>query len=388
VAAHPALAAFAAAAIAIGSAVAAVVVHNHSGGAAMSANPNHSALVPDLSRVVAGHFAAMPPPALPGAAQYDQATCPTASICYVVGSTPLAKGVSTVDAESLITSTHDGGTTWSTSTFPVGYLGGISCPTALDCYETRADGTYTTHDGTATWQRLTNPGGGNGRLGLATCPTARVCLAFVFAAASQTLWATSDGGGSWTPRAMPSSAPVRGVRTFVNAGYCLDAAHCWLVGSDTWFSADFGATWKVISPPRACGALVGGGCPNSWVSLNRVDFTSPTEGWVIGGRGCGQCQPYVAHTADGGATWSEADTRILQYASDIACIARTCIAVGESASGGDSIVLALTDGTRVRELRHVPGRMATVACDPTGATCVVAGSDANGAPSLLLDRGR
>jgi photosystem II stability/assembly factor-like uncharacterized protein len=220
-----------------------------------------------------------------------------------------------------------------------------------------------------------------------TCPTAHICLAFVDAAASQMLWATTDGGGSWTSRSTPTSAPARIAQTFFNNAYCLDAAHCWLVGSDTWFSADLGATWRVVSPPRACGSLVSG-CPNSWASLNLVDFTSPTEGWVVGGRGCGVCQPYVAHTADGGATWSEADTRILQDAVGIACIARTCILAGETASGGDSLVVSLTNGTQVRELQHVPGRMVTVACDPTGATCVVAGSDPSGAPSLLLDRGR
>lgn len=43
------------------------------------------------------------------------------------------------------------------------------------------------------------------------------------------------------------------------------------------------------------------------LSMQDLSWISPTEGWVLYRKGCGttSCQAYLAHTADGGATWQK-----------------------------------------------------------------------------------
>jgi hypothetical protein len=88
--------------------------------------------------------------------------------------------------------------------------------------------------------------------------------------------ATTDGGRTWTPVAVPEAA----VSLFF-----ADERTGWLVAPDSniWRTGDFGQKWIKLKP--APGAL-------------RVYFRDQKRGWAVGGN------KSVWQTADGGATWT------------------------------------------------------------------------------------
>ncbi len=146
------------------------------------------------------------------------------------------------------------------------------------------------------------------------------------------LLATSDGGDTWQPRALP--ADVREVHDVV----FVDAAHGWItaelgpVGGESvggiLATADGGATWATqwrapqtpvsalwfadaghgwaVANPAAGGTVLSttdGGA--TWTatltpgrSLTTISFAGTRDGWVAGQQGA-----YVYATTDGGATW-------------------------------------------------------------------------------------
>lgn len=87
--------------------------------------------------------------------------------------------------------------------------------------------------------------------------------------------ATTDGGRTWTPMAIPEIA----ISLFF-----LDEHTGWLVASNSiWRTGDFGQKWTRLKP-----------APNAL----RVYFRDEKRGWAVGGNKA------VWQTADGGATWA------------------------------------------------------------------------------------
>ena len=82
-----------------------------------------------LGSLLSAQFVSIPESMVPsGNVTYDDATCPSESRCYVVGSGP---------DDGVITTTDDGGRTWTTSKLPAtGQFTqfAVSCPTPSVCY--------------------------------------------------------------------------------------------------------------------------------------------------------------------------------------------------------------------------------------------------------------
>jgi photosystem II stability/assembly factor-like uncharacterized protein len=170
----------------------------------------------------------------------------------------------------------------------------------------------------------------------------------------------------------------------VAAAQCLDVAHCWVVGDDIWFTSDLGADWRDIAPKRPdCKEAICGGPSHT---LTDVEFTSPTDGWVVGGIPCGgygatQCASYLAHTTDGGSTWLEAPPAVSQrypFASDIACAGSHCVVAGSTFA--DSVLTVTEDGGGSwRQSQQVAGIVNALACSPDDGVCILAtGRDGHG----------
>ncbi len=73
-------------------------------------------------------------------------SCPTASVCFVVGRVDAATGPTPVAFQSI-----NGGSTWTRTTPPGFVVRSISCPTATTCVAVGHDGAASTTDGGRTW---------------------------------------------------------------------------------------------------------------------------------------------------------------------------------------------------------------------------------------------
>ncbi len=123
------------------------------------------------------------------------------------------------------------------------------------------------------------------------------------------LMRTEDGGQTWI-----NVLPGEQTPGVASQAYFLDADHAWLfigseVGSegDLLWTADGGQTWQTVS-----------------LSFHpiRMQFLSPTEGYILSSLGVGAGSMAVAlyHTTDGGLTWEQIftnDPNLLDASDDV-----------------------------------------------------------------------
>ena len=149
---------------------------------------------------------------------------------------------------------------------------------------------YTTSDGGATWQMSTPPD-----LGSATDQVVFADRDHGAYAVDRKVYLTVDGGSTWTSSTVPGPSGFD-----VGSLYMLDGRRIWaqLSGNgkaELWATTDGGATWSL----RLSGESD---------QLRRYTFVSETEGWgelgtIVSGR---LTDPKLVHTLDGGRTWASA----------------------------------------------------------------------------------
>jgi photosystem II stability/assembly factor-like uncharacterized protein len=189
--------------------------------------------------------------------------------------------------------TTDGGATWIGGT-PIqlyGQLSGVAFSGAGHAWAVGADYSgngqaallLATSDGGATWTRRA-----------ITATSALQQVQFVSATAGYVtgddgaVYSTTDGGATWTRTAAGASDVQLSGLSFV------DAQHGWVCGPQgnedfyggrCYATTDGGSTWKDVSPDKD-------------MVVTDCSFVSVTEGWVIAE------DDTLFHTTDGGATWS------------------------------------------------------------------------------------
>jgi photosystem II stability/assembly factor-like uncharacterized protein len=335
-----------------------------------------------LTSLVSGKFVPVAASMLPtGAATYDDATCPSATRCYVVG---------TGDGGGILTTSSDSGRTWSSAALPrtSGQTDfSISCPSVSVCYvggtnfsggttllTTRNSGTSWSVGEVPTGQIITSIG----------CGSANSCIALgsnIPTTDATSILTTSDGGKTWVLRPSPTNGLVS-VR-------CVDAGHCWAAGEGAWFTADLGATWSDKSPPLGppCHTFL---CTEYYSKTIDVEFQSRSDGWVVGGNQCGgmeatYCEGVAFHTTDAGATWTiSAASQSFPFGWQIACQSATCVVVDQGFTF--SVITTTTDnGSTFSQMQQLQTSINALACTPTYSLCIAAGG--NGTVPALLTLG-
>lgn len=148
---------------------------------------------------------------------------------------------------------------------------------------------FATHDGGKTWmeQKLAVPDGFS-EVMLTSTPPIFVSeqdgyMATEFAGVDQAflLYATHDGGQTWSPVKVPISGTDR--RLYWDF---VDSSHGFIAnGEELYRTEDGGATWKSVSSGSAL------------KDLAQLDFVSPQVGWAVSKKS-------VVMTTDGGLTWT------------------------------------------------------------------------------------
>ncbi|MEP7055749.1 MAG: sigma-70 family RNA polymerase sigma factor [Actinomycetota bacterium] len=321
-------------------------------------------------------FRAVDPSRLPAGAVFHGAACPSSRRCYAVAESPAA---------GVVTITTDSGRSWTGSTVPESAnLRAIACTTETACVVggTAALGQtavmLSTSDGGASWKSASVPA--DAIIGTIRCPDQTHCLAVGEDQRKRvpSVLSSTDGGRTWLRRAAPSTSGYAG---YLGGARCLDAAHCWVVGSGIWFTADLGQSFRDLTPSTpACKQQICGGPSHT---LTDVEFMTPTDGWIIGGVPCGgygvtQCPSYLAHTSDAGKSWrpaSDADANRYPFAMQIQCAASTCLVVGQTLA--ESVVTLTTNaGSDWRATQQVASFVNALACSPDRSLCVLAGGKA------------
>jgi photosystem II stability/assembly factor-like uncharacterized protein len=133
---------------------------------------------------------------------------------------------------------------------------------------------------------------------------------FVPAILGQVILHTQDGGQTWNEQysLTPGSLTTLFSYVYLNSVYFIDSQHGWAAGDSQYYYADHrdhyylmytsdgGQTWTERGSelyPEAIG-----------IQLGDIQFTSPQEGWVLAIHGCVDYIACLAHTTDGGASWS------------------------------------------------------------------------------------
>jgi hypothetical protein len=338
-----------------------------------------SASAGGLTSLLSSHFVSIPAYMLPPTgSMYNDATCPTDELCYVVGSGPDG---------GILTTSSDAGSSWTTSTLPFtrGFnVFSMSCPSASRCYigatnlTTKRSTLIATQDGGATWIRQSVPSGVI--IASIGCGSVSACVAVGSSGALNALsfvLTTVDGGARWVEHA----APQTGLTTV----RCLDLTHCWLAGPGAWFSADTGVTWRNMSPPAADNCGLGAICDNVWTQTIDIEFQSVSNGWTVGELTCGKggCVAAALHTTDGGATWTQSHAASrFPTATQIACQGGdACLLSGQDST--HSVIGDTTDaGAGWATMQQVPTIIDALACTPDRTMCLVAGG-LNRVPALL-----
>ena len=210
-----------------------------------------------------------------------------------VGWATLVRGNAAVAANGnggWIAKTRNGGATWRIKKGVSGKGGSggfvdVASPTELTCYALRAGargGVWATTDGGSTWTRHVLPGATGGYEAI-DFPAPLMGWAV---GADGMIAVTSDGGLTWTAQLSGVTARLHGVHfTSVAVGFAVGEKGAILS------TQNGGALWAVKSS-------------GTTATLNAVDFASSSEAWVIGEAGWAPGQPgTLLHTIDGGQTW-------------------------------------------------------------------------------------
>ena len=259
--------------------------------------------------------------------------------------------------------TTDGGLTWATTALPstAGLADySISCPSASVCYVVGTDLVgdtvlLATHDAGSRWTVGHSPPGV-----IVTsigCGGINACIAVgsnLPSRPASSILTTRDGGITWVADTAPTNDMIT-VR-------CNDEQHCWAAGPGAWFTPDLGATWRDMSPPSGppCATLI---CSVYYSETIDIEFQSREDGWVVGGDQCGgqtatECQGVAMRTSDGGLTWTVSDASLRHpFGWQIACEGATCLLDAQGFSF--SVIAATTNnGTTFTEMQRVGTRFA------------------------------
>jgi hypothetical protein len=258
-----------------------------------------------------------------GSATSGGLTCPTATTCYVTGSSGnVATGLIPID--SLYVS-NDGGSTWSAPrSLPAGvtFTTTVTCPSQNDCLAGgfRSDSTTSgsgppdgqlvgtavllhTSDGGQTWQQSALPQR-IGRLHAITCPTSGICYALANASAvasattseplylgiaqPTTFLATTNNGQTWISSRFPAQDTVA-LLSCPTASKCVAGGIHYTTGLDAttqqttqiFATTNSGRTWSLSSLSSDTTSLDALACPSSSVCFavgSQNVPTSPTTG--------------------------------------------------------------------------------------------------------------
>lgn len=212
-----------------------------------------------------------------------------------------------------------------------------------------ASNLYVTADGGATWQVRTPP-----QLAGSTWPLQFSDRDHAAYTAAHQLYLTADGGATWTATTIPGSASEE-----VNGVDILDGRHIWIRLIDAgrvlqlWATTDGAATWSLKSTAQ------------SLYTAPYFTFVSPQEGWGLvaepgtNGQLAGN-RDKIAHTLDGGRSWTTAGLGLSQNYEDVGGMAMPPIE-----SGGR---LVLTLQARTVAPHNVSFWLLIVASSDGGAT--------------------
>ena len=152
---------------------------------------------------------------------------------------------------------------------------------------------------------------------------------------SGVILATSDGGAQWVAQDVPAGIIA------LSSVTCADAGHAWATGRDGGYerviltTADHGAHWSKQAVPHGD------------TDLNAVSFADTSHGWAVDGSGT------ILGTTDGGAAWQA------QYSGrgdEFSGLSFTDASHGWAVGGGDrgGLILATTDGGAHWNAQNVP----------------------------------
>jgi photosystem II stability/assembly factor-like uncharacterized protein len=159
-------------------------------------------------------------------------------------------------AASLVVSTN-GGSTWTPEATPTDGMS-VSCGTTSNCVEAGLRSSSSTTDGGTKWTSITNP---SYEFEAVSCaPTTLFCVAGGGTPGSSgQVYASTDGGASWTPGVLPS-----GTQAILGLS-CTSTSVCFSVGSfGSGFideSTDGGSNWTSQTVPSGVRVLNGITCP-------------------------------------------------------------------------------------------------------------------------------
>lgn len=245
-----------------------------------------------------------------------------------------------VGTPGLVVHTSDGGATWARQTGAgLEASGGVTDPHYVEIRDVasvdaehawlveggRSSTLYATTDGGATWTPQLRA-----RRGLAT-------LAF---ADGEHGWAsyagiihTSDAGARWDGQLAPST------ESGVTDVSCTDATHIWAArGSEILSSDDGGATWRHVLLRKT-------------MSVDALEFIDADRGWAVGQiwdrlKGGEVPSAVILRTTDGGSTWLMQRFKRIGFASLTFLDAKTgwVLGYGGKSTGTLPILLSTSDG--------------------------------------------
>ena len=350
----------------------------------------------------------------PGTGFINGIDCPTADVCYMVGSdthSPPEGIVLTATPQSVSSQLA---TFWMNDSVPPDLnLTSVSCWDAAHCFATgfQGHGSSTLGEVIGTFSA---PGWSEGSpvVGYAGAPpsaalTSVSCVPdFCMAIAAQAngsearVWVTpSSQQGSSTPLAWQvASAPTNGTMFDVS---CDQPQDCWVVGGGVWHTSDAGRTWSDVSPPMVPSSCASG-CTETYSNLRSVHFADPSHGLAAGTTQCGgvglsYCPGAIFRTSDGGMTWtleSDPSTPAIDDFSCVSVLSGPCVAIATTFSpqtgdySGDVIVDS-PDAVHWTPLQSVSGPdFAGISCPAVGI-CTMAGGlpDANSPAVYSSDAG-
>lgn len=317
-----------------------------------------------------------------GTLPLESVSCPSPSRCVAVGNR-----ASLSSAGELAVYSTDSGKTWTTAQLPTGVTGisAVSCASGTTaCMATAQESTpaiIVSADGGTTWSTATTPSTSNPFSHLPTtvnfdsvfCSTTEHCVVagdFDGGRVSEA-FVTDDAGTSWLGA---SGWSLGGMVGSPDAIWCGADGHCLAFANDDphpfgaeLSSADGGLDWKVVSSglPGDPMAHVGALTCSSDLSCVSVGMNSALT-WMS-----------AAWTTNGGSAWAASVLPVpLGSVMAVACWrAKTCLAVGKSATVA-GLALSTTDGgARWSALSLPPGTPAldAVSC-PAARRCVAVGS--------------
>jgi photosystem II stability/assembly factor-like uncharacterized protein len=299
-----------------------------------------SALLAVTAMVMAGAAmeaaAATPGSTSKAPAALQDVACPTATACIAVGGS---------GGDVLVSS--NGGTTWSRHALPTKhFLYDVACSDPMHCAAVGDDETAVfTKNAGKSWSL--GDTGVSVPLSGVSCPQLQHCVAV---GDDETVLATSDGGLTWN-KILSQFGVMDGVS-------CTTSSHCVAVTSnvDVTLVTNDGTEWSPAPAPFSALAVL-----------------KPANGVACVSTSCVEVADHglIAHSGNGGTSWSAGTTATLEDLYDASCSSTTvCVAVG---AGGTILRTSDGGGTWSSVAAPTAQTLLGVSC-PSANACIAAGS--------------